>query len=88
MKCLRFAGAATGNMTAQGGSGNSDGGGGGGGRIAVWRMQDTHTGLPAVGNDSTAVNGGAGSGTSGVAGGPGTVYWGQIPPPGVLIMMN
>ena len=75
-------------LTANGGAGTnqltSSGGGGGGGRIAIWRMydqSDTNKWL-------IQVNGGVAGATGGSPGSNGTIYWGQFPPPGTVIILK
>ena len=89
--CGTFAGGTSGVLSARGGDATqrdgSNTGGGGGGRIAVWRDpdRDTHLGVPAQGNDGTAVDGGtnafAGAQFSGAKG---TIYWKNVRAPGTI----
>jgi hypothetical protein len=75
IRCKAFTG--TNLLSATGGSCNN-GGRGGGGRIAVWAQIFNHT-------VTTAVSAGTGSGGSGD---PGTVFWGQLRPPGTVVVVR
>ncbi len=55
-------------------------GGGGGGRIAVWRVNDITC--------TASVAGGAGYGTNYTPSGVGTIFWGQLPPPGSIFTIR
>jgi len=88
VRCRQFAGAATGNMTAKGGAGDSDGGGGGGGRIAVWWEEHIYAGTPTIISNGTSVDGGLGTVHPDGDGASGTVYWGLIPPRGTVISIR
>jgi hypothetical protein len=89
IRCVRFAGAATGRLLATGGvphyersgaQGGGGGGSGGGGRIAVWRKFDTYSGtisiVPGQAYDAlrTGLNG--------------TVYWGDSRKNGTVISVK
>ncbi len=75
-----FSGGA-GSLMANGGVGPGVNwaGGGGGGRIAVWRVNDITC--------TVSVTGGAG-GSNNFPSGAGTIYWGQLPPPGSIFTMR
>ncbi len=71
----------SGSLVANGGNGGTNNrGGGGGGRIAVWRTHHTYTG------DYPSVAPGAGHST--IEAQEGTVYWGDIPPRGTLLILR
>ena len=60
-------------------------GAGGGGRIAVWRVGTTAN----TNTWSVTANGGAGkTGFDPVAGAAGSVFWGALPPPGTVFLMQ
>ena len=69
-------------ISANGGTTLRHGGGGGGGRIAVWRMYDK-----TLGTIQTTVTPGPAPTHVGDAGTVGTIVWGQIPPPGTMILV-
>ncbi len=80
LRCRRFEG--SGILRANGGSGHggTTGTSGGGGRIAVWRTSHTFTGP----EPSVSVGTPPGSPPAG----EGTVFWGDIPPPGKLFIIR
>ena len=80
VSCRLFAGT-SGSLVADGGSGGTHTrGGGGGGRIAVWRVRHAYTGgLPSVK---------AGEGFATVLAEDGTVYWGDLPASGTIMMLR
>jgi hypothetical protein len=82
IRCTHFSG--TGHLQADGGDAHltKDGSGsGGGGRIAVWRTTHTFAGTaeqPAPGSAYLETR----------MGGPGTIYWGDIPAGGTVLVIR
>ncbi|MDD5706126.1 MAG: G8 domain-containing protein [Kiritimatiellae bacterium] len=91
VSCRRFTAGASAIVRADGGNGflysNPDrsGGGGGGGRIAVWSKS-----LARHPSNTVSVAGGVGTGVdpNTQTAEPGTIYWGQYPFDGTLIMLR
>jgi hypothetical protein len=83
IRCARFAGGAGGLLNVAGGTGGSTGNSGGGGRIAVWRGLHLYQGSVIVSNGAPVAAYALMDAPQ-----PGTVFWGQLPNPGVVIILQ